>query len=312
MTNSFNKSEQPTEAAKAEENLASGEGAKAEEFSQPSLSQSPAANHSSHTDTSIKEEKDKKDEKDERDERDEREKKDEKEERDEGDMRDKRDERDEGDKKDKKDEGTRRDEKDERDEGDKKDEKDERDKRDEGDIRDKNKEHKNKEKKPTAKEVEIAKLKEELEQLEQLKQQLEEQLGQLFDSNLRLQAEIQNITRRKSLELEKAHKFGLESFAKGLIETVDNLEKSLAAITNKDDPIYQGVELTYQSLIATLAKFGVNQIDPQGEIFDPNFHEAIGRVQSPQHQTNRVVAVLEKGYMLYDRLLRPAKVQIAE
>lgn len=162
-----------------------------------------------------------------------------------------------------------------------------------GDIKDRKKE-----KKPSAKEIEIAGLK--------------EQLAQLTDNNVRLQAEVQNITRRAALELEKVHRFGLEDFAKELIETVDNLEKSLSAIASKDEPIYQGVELTYQALIKTLERFGVSQIDPQGEVFDPNFHEAIGKIRSKQHQANRVVAVIEKGYMLHNRLLRPAKVQIAE
>jgi len=264
MTNSFNKSGQPeaeerTEAAKAEDTVATDKHAKTDEISQPSLNQSPAdkqepapkrPNHPSDTNIDIKDKKDKGDK---------------------GNM--------DGGNMDKGniDKGNM----------------------DRGNIKaKKDKKEKNNQKKPAAKEAEIARLK--------------EQLGQLTDTNLRLQAEIQNITRRASLELEKAHKFGLESFAKELIETVDNLEKSLSAITNKDDPIYQGIDLTYQSLIATLAKFSVNQIDPQGKIFDPNFHEAIGRVQSPQYETNRVVAVVEKGYMLYDRLLRPAKVQIAE
>lgn len=141
---------------------------------------------------------------------------------------------------------------------------------------------------------------------------LTEEVERLTDGNLRLQAEVQNVTRRAALDLEKARKFGLESFAKALIETVDNLEKSLAAVTDKEDSIYQGVELTYRSLMTTLEQFGITKIDPQGEPFDPNFHEALGKVKAPQYESNRVVAVVQKGYMLYGRLLRPAKVQIAE
>ena len=144
---------------------------------------------------------------------------------------------------------------------------------------------------------------------------LKARVKELTDANLRMQAEVQNITRRALLDVEKAHRFGLVPFVTALLETVDNLEKALASFDKKEqanDSVYQGIQLTHQSLLNTLKQFNVTLVDPQAEPFDPALHEALGRVKSQEHKPNHVVVVVQKGYMLNERLLRPAKVQIAE
>ena len=143
---------------------------------------------------------------------------------------------------------------------------------------------------------------------------LEARLKELTNVNLRLQAEVQNVTRRALMDVEKAHRFGLVPFVTELLETVDNLEKALASFAEKkrkDNSVYRGVQLTHQSLLNTLRKFNLVIIDPRGETFDPTLHEALGRIESEEHAPNQVVVVMQKGYMLNGRLLRPAKVQIA-
>ena len=145
-------------------------------------------------------------------------------------------------------------------------------------------------------------------------EELQMSLAQLADMNVRLQAELQNTQRRAALDMEKVRKFALVPFATALLETVDNLEKALASFEGQagKDSLYDGVKLTYQSLIETLKKFNIIAIDPVGEPFNPEFHEALGRVKTGEHKPNTVVTVVEKGYLLNDRLLRAAKAFIAD
>lgn len=145
-------------------------------------------------------------------------------------------------------------------------------------------------------------------------EELQASLAQLVDVNIRLQAEVQNVSRRAALDVEKAHKFGLVSFVTALLETVDNLEKALASFdpSAHNTAVYEGIKLTHQSLVKTLKKFSITAIDPVGEPFNPEFHEALGKVKSKKYTANTVVTVVQKGYMLNERLLRAAKILIAE
>ncbi len=129
---------------------------------------------------------------------------------------------------------------------------------------------------------------------------------------LRSAAEMQNVRRRAEQDVEKAHKFALEKFAGELLPVVDNLERALAAIPAEEEANREGVELTLKSLLATLEKFGVNLINPHGEHFNPEHHQAIAMLDAPHAAPNSVVDVMQKGYSLNGRLLRPAMVAVAK
>ncbi len=145
--------------------------------------------------------------------------------------------------------------------------------------------------------------------------QLEEELGQAKDLVLRAQAEAQNVKRRAEMDVEKARKFALEGFSRDLLPVVDNLERALesAAESGEDaKPLVEGVELTLKSLLDALNKYHIAPLDPQGEPFDPQLHQAMSMVENPAVEPNTVIAVMQKGYTLNDRLLRPAMVMVSK
>lgn len=129
---------------------------------------------------------------------------------------------------------------------------------------------------------------------------------------LRVSAEMQNVRRRAEQDVEKAHKFALERFAGELLPVVDNLERALAAIPAEETVNREGVELTLKSLLGALEKHGVSLINPQGEHFNPEHHQAIAMLDAPHAAPNSVVDVMQKGYSLNGRLLRPAMVAVAK
>lgn len=135
------------------------------------------------------------------------------------------------------------------------------------------------------------------------------------DMMLRIKAESENVRRRASMDVEKAHKFALEKFAGDLLPVVDNLERALGFINREDEAlkgIVEGVELTLKSFLDTVAKYGVNQIDPQGQPFNPELHEAMTIQPSADVAPNTVIFVMQKGYELNGRLLRPAMVGVSK
>jgi len=145
--------------------------------------------------------------------------------------------------------------------------------------------------------------------------QLEEELTIARDEALRAQAEAQNALRRAAQDVEKARKFALERFCGELLPVVDNLERALAAAAGDDDilkPIAEGVELTLKSFLDALKKFHIEPVDPQGEPFDPQLHQAMSMVENPDVEPNTVTAVMQKGYTLNGRLVRPAMVMVSK
>jgi molecular chaperone GrpE len=135
------------------------------------------------------------------------------------------------------------------------------------------------------------------------------------DQVLRSAAEMHNIRRRAEQDVEKAHKFALDRFAGDIVNVADNLERALATIDQSDEKqkiVVEGVELTLKSLIDTLAKHGVQQIDPKGEPFNPQQHEAIAMVPNPAMEPNSVMEVMQKGYLLNGRVIRPARVVVTK
>jgi len=143
---------------------------------------------------------------------------------------------------------------------------------------------------------------------------LQAEVATLKEDVLRAQAETQNVRRRAEADVEKAHKFSTEKFARELLNVVDNLERAMA-MSPEDEvvkPFLEGIEMTQKSFIDTLAKFKVEQIDPEGHPFDPELHQAISMVEAPDAEPNTVLNVVQKGYTNHGRLLRPAMVVVSK
>ena len=154
-----------------------------------------------------------------------------------------------------------------------------------------------------------------IEELEQLLAEALAKVEEQKDSVIRAAAEVDNIRRRAAMDVEKASKFALEKFANELLPVLDNMERALMGTNPEDEAtksIYQGVELTQKSLLTAVAKFGVKQIDPQGQSFNPDQHQAIGMQPSAEFPANTVMLVMQKGYELNSRLLRPAMVMVSQ
>jgi molecular chaperone GrpE len=135
---------------------------------------------------------------------------------------------------------------------------------------------------------------------------------------LRYQAEMQNVRRRAEMDVEKAHKFALEKFVKELLPVADSLEKAVESTEGQESAgelvasIRQGVEMTLGLFVSSLKKFNVEPLNPLGEPFDPQKHEAMSMVPAPNAEPNSVVAVVQKGYLLNGRVVRPAMVMVAK
>ena len=136
-----------------------------------------------------------------------------------------------------------------------------------------------------------------------------------LDRALRLQAELENVRRRQERDLEKAHKFAIERFVSELLPVKDSLELGLDAAGAESataTSIAEGVELTLRLLEQALEKFGVSAVDPAGEAFDPELHQAMTMQESETADSGTVLTVVQKGYVLNERLVRPAMVIVAK
>jgi len=131
------------------------------------------------------------------------------------------------------------------------------------------------------------------------------------DAWLRAKAETENVRRRAQEDIAKASKFAVERFAGELLAVKDSLEAALAADTPSVESMKAGSELTLKQLVAAFEKSGLKEVNPLGEKFDPHFHQAISMVDSDQ-EANTVVTVLQKGYLIAERVLRPALVMVAK
>lgn len=145
-------------------------------------------------------------------------------------------------------------------------------------------------------------------------EQLQQQLAESNDQVLRIQAEMQNMRRRAERDVENAHKFALDRFAADLLPVVDNLERALSAINSDDDgqkAVAEGIQLTLKSFVDVLVRFKVEPIDPAGQPFDANLHQAVSMVPNADVEANTVIDVFQKGYTLNGRLIRPAMVVVS-
>jgi molecular chaperone GrpE len=153
---------------------------------------------------------------------------------------------------------------------------------------------------------------------EQQSGEMEALLQQVTDANdqvLRIQAEMQNVRRRAERDVENAHKYALDKFTADLLPVVDNLERALGTINADDETqkaVATGVELTLKSFLDVLARFNIEVVDPAGQPFDADLHQAVSMVPNSNSEPNTVIDVFQKGYTLNGRLVRPAMVVVSK
>ena len=145
-------------------------------------------------------------------------------------------------------------------------------------------------------------------------EELQQKLNTLGEQLLREQAEMQNIRRRAQRDIESAHKYALEKFTGDLLSVVDNLERAIDAIDTEDESqkaVAEGLELTLKTFIEVLAKYKVEAVEPEGQPFDADLHQAVSTVPNTEVEPNTVINVFQKGYTLNGRLIRPAMVVVS-
>ena len=143
-----------------------------------------------------------------------------------------------------------------------------------------------------------------------------EQAQNAKDDLLRVQAEMQNLRRRTEQDIEKAHKYGQEKLSNELLAVMDNLERAQEAASNSEDEaikaIREGVDLTLKGFADRFTKFNIETVDPLGEPFDPQLHQAMSLQENTESEPNTVIAVMQKGYTLHGRVMRPAMVMVSK
>lgn len=151
--------------------------------------------------------------------------------------------------------------------------------------------------------------------IQQELESLSQQLTEAKEDALRAQAESQNARRRAEQDVEKAHKFGQEKLVSDLLPVIDNLERamdSMPADNEEFKAVIEGLELTLKSFADTLSRHNIVAVNPVGEPFDPQLHQAMTMVESPDAEPNTVLNVFQKGYTLHGRLVRPAMVVVSK
>ncbi|MEF9996150.1 MAG: nucleotide exchange factor GrpE [Burkholderiaceae bacterium] len=132
------------------------------------------------------------------------------------------------------------------------------------------------------------------------------------DLYMRARADMENVRRRAEEDIAKARKFSIESFAENLLPVVDSVEKALEISAGQTGPMRDGLELTQRQLIAALERSGMKPIDPMGEKFDPHTQQAISMIAAPEVPSGHVAAVFQRGWLIADRVLRPAMVAVSQ
>lgn len=158
-------------------------------------------------------------------------------------------------------------------------------------------------------------LSQELQELKAIHEEKLKESEEQAEAHLRLQAEFENFRRRSLKEKQESFKFGHQNLVKDLLSTVDNLERALEhGAQNAGEEIkgfLEGVQLVYREILGVLAKHAVEEIQAEGQPFDPAVHEAMGQIPNSEVPANTVVEVLQKGYVIHDRMLRPARVLVS-
>lgn len=156
---------------------------------------------------------------------------------------------------------------------------------------------------------------EETQELTKLLEDARTKADNHWDQLMRTRAELENIRKRNQRDLENAHKFALEKFSTDLLQVWDSLELGHQAAQDDQvdvDKLREGTELTLKLLVDVMNKYGIEQVDPEGEAFNPEYHQAMSMQERDDVAPNTVVAVVQKGYLLNDRLLRPAMVMVSK
>lgn len=139
----------------------------------------------------------------------------------------------------------------------------------------------------------------------------DEEVGRLRDALLRTRAEMENFQKRAEREVEKSRKFAVESLLRDLVPVIDSLDQGLEAAGQSEGTDIEGLTLTRKLLLDTMSRYGLEVLDPVGERFDPRWHEAMSMQPSEEHEPDTVITVLQRGYGLHDRVIRPARVIVA-
>ena len=153
------------------------------------------------------------------------------------------------------------------------------------------------------------------ENLQQHLAEAEAKAKEHWDQLLRVKAEQENLRRRHEREVENAHKYALERFAQDLLPVIDSLEMGAEAAASEGatlEKVREGTELTLKMLLSTIDKFGIQAVHPEGEPFNPEYHQAMSMLESPEHAANTIMNVMQKGYTLNERLIRPAMVVVSK
>jgi molecular chaperone GrpE len=165
--------------------------------------------------------------------------------------------------------------------------------------------------------VEVEETTAEISELDELKAKLaaaEAKAEENWDLLVRTKAEMENTRRRTERELENAHKYALEKFAQELLPVIDSLEMGVIAAADENtdvSKIREGTEMTLKMFETAVNKFGIKSVHPEGEAFNPSHHQAVTMIDSQEHAPNTVINVMQKGYLLNERLVRPAMVVVA-
>lgn len=152
-------------------------------------------------------------------------------------------------------------------------------------------------------------------QLEAALLSCEAKIKEQQDTVLRAKAEVENMRRRSEQEIDKARKYALNKFTEELLPVIDNLERAMLSADSENElvkPIIEGIDLTHKTFISTVSKFGLKAINPEGEQFNPELHQAMSIQESADHEPNRVMFVMQKGYELNGRVIRPAMVMVSK
>ena len=168
---------------------------------------------------------------------------------------------------------------------------------------------------PTADKLTIELLSQELQELKRFHEGKVEEFAEQKDHFLRLQAEFENFRRRSLKEKQESLRFGHQNLVKDLLSAVDNLERAMEHGAQNAGAevrgVLDGIALVHREILSTFEKHGVSQIDAAGQDFDPAVHEAIGQIPSAEVPPNTVVQVLQKGYVIHDRMVRPSRVLVS-
>ncbi|MCC0035098.1 MAG: nucleotide exchange factor GrpE [Hoeflea sp.] len=146
------------------------------------------------------------------------------------------------------------------------------------------------------------------------------EVAELKDQRLRMAAEMENLRRRTAREIKDAKSYAISGFARDMLQVSDNLQRALAAVPEQAEAasdnglktLVEGVELTERAMLSTLERHGVRKLEPMGQKFDPNFHQAMYEVPNTDVPNNTVVDVVQPGYVIGDRMLRPAMVGVSK